>query len=67
MAMTVTPEIVRVAFRRRSGKSFGFSSRLSSRIISEFDNTFASLCFAETCILVRSISRKLGDGVLMSI
>lgn len=55
-AITVTPEIARVAFLRRSGRSFFFSSAFSLAIISAFDGIFASLHFAAMEILARLIS-----------
>jgi len=61
--MTVMPEIVRVAFLRKSGKSIRLSSTLSMRIISEFEGTFPSWCLAEICILMRLTSSLLGEGV----
>jgi hypothetical protein len=54
---------VRVIFRRRSGRSLGFSSAFSKRIISALDGTLPSLYSAATLILTRLTSSKVGEGI----
>ena len=45
-AITVTPEMVRLLFLRRTGRSFGLSSGDSEFIISAFESVRINLCFA---------------------
>jgi hypothetical protein len=41
-AMTVTPEMVRVVFLSKTGRSLGFSFGANAAIISAFDRILAS-------------------------
>ena len=62
-AITVTPEMVRVAFLRRIGRSSLLSLSLSTLIISEFEGIRSRLYLAAACILTRLMSLTVGDGV----
>ena len=61
-ATTVTPEIVRLVFLRKSGKSLRFSFGFSALIISAFGVVCLSLCLAAIWFLMRFRSLCVGDG-----
>ena len=61
-ATTVTPEIVLVAFLRRSGISLRFSFGSNALIISALDVVRSSLCLAATWFLMRFTSSRVGEG-----
>jgi len=61
-AMMVTPEIVRVAFRRRIGRSLRLCLGVNAAIISGFDGTCFRWCLAAVLALRRLTSSWLGLG-----
>jgi flagellar biogenesis protein FliO len=58
----VTPEIVRVAFLRRIGRSLVISFAVKALIISALDVVRWSLCLAAIWFLMRFRSSRVGDG-----
>ena len=66
-AITVTPEIVRVFFLRRNGKSLRFSFGLSAAIISALVSVCLSLCLAAIWFLMRFRSLCVGEGKSSSV
>ena len=67
MATTVTPEIVRVVFLRRIGKSRFVSWSVRRPIKSEFDGTSSSLYFAAVFIFRRFNSSLVGFGISFNV
>ena len=61
-AITVTPEMMRVVFLRRSGRSLRFSFGFKEFIISAFEGMQLSLCLAAIWVFSRFTSWRLGDG-----
>jgi len=61
-AMTVTPEMVRVVFLRRTGRSLSFSLGVSLFIISAFDSMRLSWCLAAIWVLMWFTSLWVGCG-----
>jgi hypothetical protein len=60
-ATTVTPEIVRVAFLRKTGRSLSFSFGFNACIISALEGTRLSWCLAATRVLTRFTSLCVGE------
>ena len=58
----VTPEIVRVAFLRRTGRSLRFSFCVSACIISALEGMRSSWCLAAVWVLMRFTSSCVGEG-----
>jgi hypothetical protein len=58
----VTPEIVRVAFLRKTGISLRFSFGFNALIISALDVVRSSLCLAAIWFLMRFTSSCVGEG-----
>ena len=65
-AMMVTPEIVRVGFLRRIGRSLRFSFGFSEVITSGLEGIVLRWCFAAVWFLIRWMSFCVGDGMSMS-
>ena len=61
-AMTVTPEIVRVAFLRRMGKSLRFCFGVKAAIISGLEGTWSRWCLAAVRVLSWFTSCCVGLG-----
>ncbi len=59
----MTPEIVRVVFLLRIGRSLFLSFSLSMLITSEFEGILSRWYLAAACILARLTSLLVGDGV----
>ena len=60
-ATTVTPEIVRVVFLRRSGRRQFFSFGFMAEIISALEGIEFSLCLTAAWFLKRFTSLRVGD------
>ena len=61
-AMMVTPEIVRVFFLRRTGRSLSFSLGFRAFIISALERMCSRWCLAAIWVFSRFKSSWLGDG-----
>ena len=61
-AITVTPEMVRVVFLRRTGRSLGLSFGFRAVIISAFESMRLSWWLAATWVLTRCTSSRVGCG-----
>jgi hypothetical protein len=61
-ATTVTPEIVRVAFLRKTGRSLSFSLGFNACMISALEGTRLAWCSAATRVLTRFTSSRVGEG-----
>lgn len=58
----VMPEIVRVVFLRRMGRSLCFSFGFNACIISAFEGMCLSWCLAAIWVLMRFTSSCVGEG-----
>jgi len=67
VAITVTPEIVRVVFLRKMGRRRFVSFGVKMPIKSAFDGTSSSWYFAEVFIFRRFTSSRVGCGVSISV
>ena len=61
-AITVTPEMVRVVFLRRIGRSFVRSFWVRAFIISALEGMCVSWCLAAIWVLMRCTSLRVGFG-----
>jgi hypothetical protein len=61
-AITVTPEMVRVFFLRRTVRSLRFSVGVNAFIISALEGMCVSWCFAAIWVLTRCTSSRVGWG-----
>ena len=61
-ATMVTPEIVRVGFLRRIGRSLRFSLGSSEAIISGLEGMRSRWCLAAIWVLIRLMSVWVGEG-----
>ena len=62
VAITVTPEIVRVFFLRRIVRSLVFSFGVNALIISAFEGMWLSWCLAAIWVFMRFTSLCVGCG-----
>ena len=58
----MTPEMVRVVFLRRIGRSLGRSFGVRAFIISALEGMYVSWCLAATWVLIRCTSLRVGCG-----